>query len=53
MDGITILWIVVGLAVLVIVVALIAGASSRSSKRRAEPERQQADGRDWADGSHP
>ena len=42
MDGMTILWIAVGLAVLVIVVALVAGALSRVSTRRAERQRQEA-----------
>jgi type II secretory pathway pseudopilin PulG len=42
MDGMTVLWIVVALAALVILVALIAGATRTSSKRRAERDRQQA-----------
>ncbi|MEU4604900.1 hypothetical protein AB0F43_18115 [Kribbella sp. NPDC023972] len=42
MDGMTILWIVVALAALVILVALIAGATRKSSKRRAERDREQA-----------
>jgi hypothetical protein len=36
MNGMTIVWIVVALAALVIVVGLTAGAVSKRSKRRAE-----------------
>ena len=36
MSGMTIVWIVVAVAALVIVVALIAGAVSKTSKHRAE-----------------
>lgn len=42
MDGMTVLWIVIALAALVILVALIAGATRKASQRRAERDRQEA-----------
>lgn len=42
MSGMAVLWIIVGLAALVIVVALIAGAAQTSSQRQAEQERREA-----------
>ncbi|WP_432885438.1 hypothetical protein ACQPYH_01465 [Kribbella sp. CA-245084] len=43
MNGMTIVWIVVAVAALVIVVALIAGAVSKTSKHRAEARPPSAD----------
>ena len=42
MDGMTIVWIAVGLVVLLIVVALVAAAAKRSKIAHAEHERQEA-----------
>ncbi|MFD3404839.1 hypothetical protein ACFWUU_29390 [Kribbella sp. NPDC058693] len=69
MNGTTIVWIVVAVAALVIVVALIAGAVSKRSRRRAEVRPPSADRTelhepqaktqnlwpetDWDDGTHP
>jgi type II secretory pathway pseudopilin PulG len=61
MGGMTVLWIGVALAVLVILVALIAGTSRKSSKAQEERDRQEEAAQEarseaeehWADGQHP
>ena len=64
MDGLTIVWIVVAVAVLVILVALLAGAAERQEPRAEDvrPAAKPVDERrvderwgdeNWADGSHP